>query len=646
MPRKVNAPYEPLHHPEITEPWRSYLAQFLQFCEAVPIDGKEQGSVRLILLTSQRYLIEEIFAGLSDGCHDFVIVKARQLGASSVLWALLLFWLTKFPSLLGMYIADDEGNKEKHRSLISSMYLGLLRAAPEKARGPWVTNNRFSLRWKSSPTWRASLLDWAFVNRRAEGRLGIGRGINVVHGTEIDTWEDEEGVAALQAALADRHPRRLYLWEGTGRGYGLLYKFWNQAENSTTTRRIFVAFWRRDDYVVSREERAKWNVYGKPPAEPHEMEWAQEVKRRFGHTIKREQLAFWRWKKAEGKGIDGDEAKALEQYPWLPEHAFQASGSVFLSPPACLRLRSHVESQPPAKYYRLDWGEYFDDKDDPRVEIEGLPRSKEPGALPQIPHGASLAIWEEKQAGGVYLVAGDPAYGSSEDSDAYAATVWRCWPDRLVQVAEYCSVVGTTYQFAWVLAYLAGYYGRWLIYDTNGPGQAVLEEMKRMKNLGKGMRRRHGALQDVIGNIEEYLWARPDALSPAYSRQWKTAPGTEEMLMEQFRSEIERGAVVVRSAELMGQITALIRDKKTRRIEAGGVAKDDLSVTAAMAVEYWLGTIQDEIEGYVAPQDAENRPPDDPAQRLLQNFFASLRDPQEDEPERRMLGVRVMGPGR
>ena len=250
---RSNAPHGPIHYPDLAEPWRSYLARFLRFCEAVPIDSKEIGATRLILLSSQRYLIEEIFWGLSLGFHDFVIVKARQLGASSILWALDLWWLMTFPGLQGMYITDDEGNKETHRGYISDMYTGLLQSKPSLTRGPWRANNRYELRWPSQPGWRASRLMWAFVNRRAEGRLGISRGVNVVHGTEIDTWDDEEGVAALQASLADRHPRRLYLWEGTGRGYGLLYRFWEQAESSTTTRRIFVAFWRRDDYVVSRD---------------------------------------------------------------------------------------------------------------------------------------------------------------------------------------------------------------------------------------------------------------------------------------------------------------------------------------------------------------------------------------------------------
>src|SRR6266404_7113984 len=94
--RPTNAPYEPQFYPTMPEPWRGYLARFLKFCEWVPIDPKEggvmwHGIAWAILLSSQRYLIEEIFCGLSQGFHDFVIVKARQLGASTLLWLLDLW---------------------------------------------------------------------------------------------------------------------------------------------------------------------------------------------------------------------------------------------------------------------------------------------------------------------------------------------------------------------------------------------------------------------------------------------------------------------------------------------------------------------------------------------------------------------------
>lgn len=82
MTPRSNAPYEPVFYPEMGEPWRSLFAQFLHFCEAPRIPSKDLANRLCPLWGSQRYAIEEIFYGFSIGVHDFVLLKARQLGLS------------------------------------------------------------------------------------------------------------------------------------------------------------------------------------------------------------------------------------------------------------------------------------------------------------------------------------------------------------------------------------------------------------------------------------------------------------------------------------------------------------------------------------------------------------------------------------
>ena len=101
------------------------LPQFWSFCAALKIPSKEEGIIFLHPTSSQVYLITEIFTGLDLGIHDFVIVKSRQLGASTILWALDLWWFLKFGSIQAMYIADDDENKEVHRNILSQMYESL-----------------------------------------------------------------------------------------------------------------------------------------------------------------------------------------------------------------------------------------------------------------------------------------------------------------------------------------------------------------------------------------------------------------------------------------------------------------------------------------------------------------------------------------
>jgi len=608
--------------------WGQLRDEFVRFCAELTIPSKELGMIRLRLISSQVYLLDQVFRWMAAGFHDFVILKARQLGVSTLLWALDLFWMMRFGGMQGLYIADSDPNKELHRDTVSEM----LASIPPRLRRAVRVNNRLQLAFKHAPGYLGSRLMFSAANLKNKGQLGRSRGVNYGHFEELDSWEDADALSALNAALATEHPMRLYLWVGTGQGYGELFKMWNQAEGSVASKPLFIGWWQLDTRVITRAQRAVWEAYGAAPPSQDEAEWMAEVARRFAATISPEQLAWWRFTKAEGKGINGEEAKTLQEYPWLPEQAFQASGSQFVSATTSLRLRTALSRAPVPVGYRYDWGLTFDERDD---------------VLTEVPlEEATLVVWEQPNPGGLYITAGDPAYGSSTKADAFAVTIWRAFPDQLVQVATYRSQIGTMYQFAWVLAHLAANYGRWLIYDVNGPGVAVMQEMKRLKDRGLGLTRRHGSLHDVVGAVEEYLWSRPDVLSPTFNRQWKTGPSTQEPLMEQLRDTVERGALVIRDRDLVSEVVALRRDGG--RIEPSAGLHDDLAVTAAMAVEYWLNTVMEEVEAVVAPRTAakEAAPA---AERLLRSFLREMRtkDEAHDALEiPRPYGVRPGGPGR
>ena len=614
--------------PTRTETWGELCDEFLAFFSRMTIDTKEEGAIRPTVLSSQLFLVYAIFAGLASGRHDFVILKARQLGISTILWALDLFWMMKFGGLKGFYIADSDENKELHRDELGLM----LDSVPVALRRKTRVSNRLQLAFATTPAYRGSRLMFSAANKKNTGQLGRSKGLNYIHAEELDSWEDPTALGSLDAARAAKHPLRLYLWVGTGQGYGELYKMWEQAGESVFSKQIFIGFWHLDTNIITPEtDPAAWEVYGTAPFSQDEQEWADEVQRRFGHRMTIYQVAWWRMTKMEGKGIAGDEAKALQEHPWLPEQAFQASGSQFISATTALRLRTALSRAPEALCYRFDWGTTFDENgDETIVEVDAKL--------------AQLTVWQEPRVGSYYIVAGDPAYGSSEHADAFAATVWRVHPDALVQVATYHAQVGTMYQFAWVLAYLSCNYPRWLIYDINGPGVAVLQEFRRLREQGLGLTHRGGGLQDAVGSIQEYLWSRPDVMSPSFNWQWKTGPSTQEPLMEQLRNEVERGALVMRDSRLVTEIAALRRDKG--RIEPGGMAHDDLAVTAAMAVEYWLnGDVLPEIEGIVAPLSAPEAAP--PAiETTLRGFMSRMNRVQEPAGPRISRGVRPGGPGR
>lgn len=624
------------------------LPKFLRYASRIRIATKEQGIVRLDrLLSSQRFLAVQIFAGLDRGLHDFLILKARQLGVSTLLWALDLWWLQRWNGIQAIYAADDGANTELHRQTMMTMY----ESVPRKFnRGKPKTNNRLLLEWEDLPArqgkhgllppWTASKVVWAHGNASESGQLGRSLGLNYAHLEELDSWTDREGMKSMSAALAREHPHRLYLRVGTGQGYNLLYELWEGAGDALTKRRIFIGWWHLDTRRVERDAGPLWDAYGRMPPSPEERGWITEVQRQFGEAVSQEQLAWWRMTMAESENVRGDLATMLSEYPWFPEQSFQAAGTQFVSGPTVLRLHGDLRRSPLPRGYRYEWGPTFDAKgDDALVEVE--PIATDDGRL--LLEGATLTVWEDPNPAGVYVVAGDPAYGSSENADSFAATVWRCWPDRLVQVAQYKSPVGAMYQFTWILAHLAGVYPRYLIYEVTGPGYAVLQEFKRLRDAGFGLSQKRGQLQHVIGSIQEYLYLRPDHFTNQPALEWKSNAERREWAFTQFADLLDRGGMEIRSRELYNEIGALRRNGV--RIEPGGVAHDDLVVTAALASTYFLDTILYDIQDELPASNAIPTAQQDPTQRTVRSFLRQMgRHPSKDD--RRTYGVRVAAPGR
>ena len=120
-----------------------------------------------------------------------------------------------------------------------------------------------------------------------------------------------------------------------------------------------------------------------------------------------------------------------------------------------------------------------------------------------------LRVWEEASTSSVTTFsAATPAYGSSR-ADRTCISVWRCYSDCMVQVAEFCSPEPSTYQCACPLAHLAGYYGMTYVMPilaTTAPGQAVLDELNKVRNLTQEMRLEadeHG-IRNILTNMRSF----------------------------------------------------------------------------------------------------------------------------------------------
>jgi len=531
------------------------LKQFYAFCSQLKIETKEQGLRRMDnLLGTQTYVMNEIATGLADDIHFFVILKGRQLGITTISLALDLYWHFINDGLQGTLTTDTEENRDMFRSTLAMYMEGL----PKEYRIPLVAHNRNQLSLKNR-----SRLFYQVAGLRAKGSLGRGKAITFLHGTETSSWGDEEGLASLLASLAQTNPNRLYIFESTARGFNMFHDMYVTAKRALNQRAIFCGWWRNEFYSADPTSNI-YKVYWDGKLTGEEKEWTRDIKKLYNFEITSRQLAWWRWMMAEGIK---DDALMYQEFPPTEDYAFIMTGTSFFSNSRCtdaMKLAKKIDHD----NYRYVMGVNFQD-----TEVKSSTEKM-----------GTLKVWEEPVDTAYYVIGADPAYGSSDWADRFCIQVFRCYADGMEQVAEFASPEMNTYQFAWVIAHLAGAYKNSTVnLEVNGPGQAVINEMNNLKRQAVALGGKISKdLLDVLGSMQNYIWRRNDTMGGlSNSIGFLTTAATKERMMNYMKDLFERGMLAIYSEDTIEEMKTIVRDGGS--IQASGRNKDDRVIATALA---------------------------------------------------------------
>jgi hypothetical protein len=539
-------------------------AQFYKFCSELKIETKEHGLKKMgTLLGSQTYVMDEIAKGLQDDVHFFVILKGRQLGITTISLALDLYWHFTHPGLQGTLTTDTEENRDMFRSTLSMYMDGL----PKEYRIPLIAHNRNQLSLKNR-----SRLFYQVAGLRAKGSLGRGKAITYLHGTETSSWGDEEGLASLLASLAETNPDRMYIFESTARGFNMFHDMYTTAKRAKTQKAIFCGWWRNELYMADPASSV-YKVYWDGKLKPEEREWIKDIKKLYDYEINSRQVAWWRWKMEEGIK---DDALMYQEFPPTEDYAFVMTGTSFFSNARCTDAVKKLKKKD-YDSYRYLFGVNF-----PDTEV-----------IKSTERLGTLKVWEEPIDTAYYVIGADPAYGSSDWADRFCIQVFRCYADGLEQVASFATSELNTYQFAWVIAHLAGAYkNSTLNLEINGPGQAVYNELSNLKRQAAAMGTALGKdLMDVYGNMQNYIWRRNDSLGgPSNSKGWLTTAATKERMLSYMKDYFERGMMDIFDMDTIEEMKTIIRDGGS--IMASGRNKDDRVIAAALAAAAFAEQVQ------------------------------------------------------
>lgn len=580
----------------------SWVKPFRFFCSKLTIDSKETGVSPLKFFGSQEQYLQEIAEGYACDVHNFLILKSRQLGVSTISIALDLFWVLVNPGLQGAIITHDEAAREDFRSKIQRYAASL----PDEMKLDTPKSNRYRLEFTNG-----SVLNLMVAGAKAKGTLGRAFGLNFVHGTECSSWGDEEGLVALRNSLAEYNPHRLYIFESTARGFNMWNRVWEDSVEDPTVKRFFLGWYLRGDQQIAKGD-VRYTLFD-GPLDREEREKVDVVKERYGITLKQEQIVWYRWKM---KNI-GDEILGMQEQPWTEEEAFIMSGSPFFSVRQLTKARRD-EMDTEFSAYRYTLGDDF------------LATQVEPVGTPAH---ADLRIWQEPDPEGEYIIGADPAYGSSDTSDRSCAQVFRCYADRLEQVAEFASRAVSTAQFAWVIAHLAGSYRNTLVnLEINGPGLAVWAELLHLRqqfSMGDlGARAKAYGIEDIFGAIRWFFYHRPDSTGAGLAYHWKTNHENKRRILNQFKDGFSLSSIKLHSVPLLEEMQAIT--VKEGSIGGDGAKKDDRVMAAALAVVGWTDWVRRRMisEGRTYEEElkrikakAEGKPYVTIQQAIVSDFF-------------------------
>jgi len=549
------------------------LQKFYKFCAELKIETKEEGLKKMgKLLGTQTYVMQEIDKGLKEDVHFFVILKGRQLGITTVSLALDLYWQFTHPGWQGTLVSDTEENRDMFRSTLGMYIDGL----PKEYKIPLVAHNRNQMVLKNR-----SRIFYQIAGNKA--RLGQGKAITYLHATETASWGNDEGLASLIASLAEKNPQRLYIFESTAQGFNMFHDMYKTAKRARTQRAIFCGWWRNEYYSVEADSK-EYKVYWDGKLKPEEKEWVKEIKKLYGVEVNSRQMAWWRWKMAEGIK---DETLMYQEFPPTEDYAFVMTGTSFFSNSRCTDAAKHAKTLD-YECYRYAFGQLFQDTE----------------CLPSSDRLATLRVWQQPIDTAYYVIGADPAYGSSDWADRFCIQVYRVYADGLDQVAEFATSELNTYQFAWVIAHLAGAYkNSTLNLEVNGPGQAVINELRNLKRLAAAIQGPMARdMMDVLGSMQNYIWRRNDTMGGlSNSIGFLTTSSSKERMLSYMKDYFERGMMGIFSMDLLEEMKGIVRENGF--IGAPGRGKDDRVIAAALATIAWAEQVQPRLIGMRLSKD-------------------------------------------
>lgn len=611
-------------------PIKSFQRLFETVAKDVRIQSKEiitddPRGAPLVLWESQRRFLQEVGSGLDKGIHKHYCLKGRQQGITTISLLIDVIWMALHPNIIGCLVTDDEKKREANRALL----VKYIESFPDNYFGDSfriTKNNRTMLQFSNGA--RLDLLVAGTKKKSISWAEGVG--YTFAHLTEVSAYGDVEGLKSLEEGFSQGSDKRLFMYESTAKAFNHWRDRWLSGLNSLTENSFFFGWWAGDTNRIERKD-ARFSVYGYQHPTQEEKEKIAEVQRMYGWRITAEQLCWIRWKVDNA----GQEQDLLDQnQPWTANDAFIQTGySFFQTRMVTANMKALDEAGVRYAGYRYEVdGDFFNfrlHKLDPSVDD-----------VSQV----ELKVWEEPNPNGKYVIGMDPAYGRTAHKDAHAIVVFRCFADRLVQVAEYCTADVEVKHAAWCLFHLAAAYKDCVVnVELGGPGHVLMAEFTHLKELMSAEMNANKVAarswEDAGANARWYLFSRPDSMGSGYLYNFETTWRTKQRLLYTYRGCFVSNELDLRSIRLLNEMSVVVvNDGEIGAPESRDPnCKDDRVFSAALATLAWVDWVRRDMlaqgltyEAVMAQENGDATPVSKTVNSIVFSFLKRKNEEAEE----------------
>jgi hypothetical protein len=247
-----------------------------------------------------------------------IILKARQIGFSTMVEAIFFHELHFSPNKVAMVISYDEKSAQNISEMADRFFQHLpkfLKPMRRPARGKGIlfenpSNN--PTEFEANPGLQSKFL----MDTAGNANAGSSFTINFLHISELSKWPNaKETLTSLMQAVPQYGG--IVFVESTANGIEYFHKLWQQAKRKELSYiPVFVPWWQHKEYSTPFESETERNEFVLTDKE-------KEIQELYNLTL--EQLN-WRRITIKSPKINNDEDIFCQEYPASDEEAFLTSG--------------------------------------------------------------------------------------------------------------------------------------------------------------------------------------------------------------------------------------------------------------------------------------------------------------------------------